>query len=200
MINISPKKLNWILRAIPNFLWPAKVFMIKSSLKTSGKRLRLGPRCQLSDHRLIETGNNVFIGDGSIIITVVNVKIGNNVMFGPEVMIIPGDHNFTQIGKPMALVEAGGSNIPVIIEDDVWIGSRSTILKGVKIGEGSVIGAGSLVTKSILPYSVNAGHPINKTKCRFSYDELCTHLKLVGSSYTPEMVKEMYTEQGISIN
>ncbi len=48
---------------------------------------------------------------------------------------------------------------PIIIEDDVWIGHNTTILKGVKIGQGAVIGSGSMVTKDIQPWSVNVGNP-----------------------------------------
>ncbi|MEP7277990.1 MAG: DapH/DapD/GlmU-related protein, partial [Bacteroidota bacterium] len=54
-----------------------------------------------------------------------------------------------------------------VIEDDVWIGYGSTILSGVKIGRGSIIAAGSLVTKDVLPYSIYAGVPAKKIKNRF---------------------------------
>ena len=55
---------------------------------------------------------------------------------------------------------------PVIIEDDVWIGSRVTILPGVTIGEGSVIGASAVVAKSVPPYSVVVGNPAKIVKTR----------------------------------
>jgi acetyltransferase-like isoleucine patch superfamily enzyme len=52
----------------------------------------------------------------------------------------------------------------VIIEDDVWIGFNSIILKGVRIGRGAIIGAGSIVTKDIAPWTVNVGNPIQSIK------------------------------------
>lgn len=55
---------------------------------------------------------------------------------------------------------------PVVIEDDVWIGLRVTILPGVTIGKGSVIGASAVVTKSVPPYSVVAGNPAKIVKTR----------------------------------
>ena len=52
----------------------------------------------------------------------------------------------------------------VVIEDNVWIGERSTILKGVTIGRGSIVGCASVVTKSVPPYSVVAGNPAKVVK------------------------------------
>jgi len=195
----TPKKFNWLLRAIPNFLWPLKVILIKKSLRKTGNRLRVGPKCQLFDHRLIEVGNNVFIGDGSVITTVVPIKIGNNVMFGPEVMLIGGDHKIDVIGKAMSLVEDLGLNFPITIENDVWIGARTIVLKGVTIGEGAVVGAGSLVNKNILPYSINVGQPAKLLRCRFTYDELKQHLSLVESSYNVEDIRVLYLERNINL-
>jgi acetyltransferase-like isoleucine patch superfamily enzyme len=199
MISASPRLLAWILRAIPNVLWPCKVFLIKGSLKRVGARFRVGPNSQLYDHRLIEIGNNVFLGDGTIIACVVPVRIGDNVMFGPQVMIMAGDHNFSQVGKPMAYVHHGGKNIPIVIENDVWIGSRAIILKGVTVSEGSVVGAGSVVTKSTLPYSVNVGYPSRPKRCRFTNTELEKHLTEVRSKYTMEEIKHQYQRMNVEL-
>jgi len=71
-----------------------------------------------------------------------------------------------------------------IIEDDVWVGYGATVLCGVRIGEGSIIGAGSLVTKDVKPYSIYAGVPARKVRDRFDDpEELQRHLKLVQSKY-----------------
>jgi acetyltransferase-like isoleucine patch superfamily enzyme len=199
MINISPTKLSWILRAIPNFLWPLKFFITRASLKKTGNHFRFGSNCTFSDHRKIEIGDNVFMGDYSVIAAIVPVKIGNNVMFGPEVMIMGGDHNMSVVGKPMRFVHSGGRNIPIEIEDDVWIGARALILKGVKIGEGSVVGAGSLVTKPLPPYSVNVGSPCKTLRCRFSKKDLEEHLRLVNSKYTIEQIEKYYNDLNLSL-
>lgn len=199
MINISPTKLSWILRAIPNFLWPLKFYLTKYSLKKTGKNFRFGSNCIFSDHRNIEIGDNVFIADNSVIAGIIPIKIGNNVMFGPEVMILGGDHNMSVVGKPMRYVHTGGRNIPIELEDDVWVGARALIMKGVKIHEGSVVGAGSLVTKSLPPYSVNVGSPCKTLRCRFSKEELREHLKLVNSKYTVEEVEKLYNEINLKL-
>lgn len=72
-------------------------------------------------------------------------------------------------------------------------------MKGVKIHEGSVVGAGSLVTKSLPPYSVNVGSPCKTLRCRFSREELKEHLKLVNSKYTIEKIEKMYNEMNLSL-
>ena len=199
MINLKPKKLHWLLRAIPNFLWPLKILLIRKSLKKCGVNFRFGPNSQFNDHRLIEIGNNVFFGDRATIACIIPVKIGNDVMFGPEVMIMGGDHNILEIGKKMIDSHSGGKNIPVSIEDDVWIGARVIILKGVQIKEGAVVGAGSLVTKNVLPYSINAGVPSKCIRCRFTIDELKMHLELIKSSYDIDQICRLYNEQGVPL-
>lgn len=192
MINISPKYLNYFTRSFPNFLWPVKWFIIKKSLKKTGINFKFGFNSYFSDHRLIEVGNNVFMGLETFISTNVPVKIGNDVMFGPRVTIMGGDHNYSKVGIPMRYVKTGGKNLPITIENDVWIGSNVIILKGVTISEGSVIGAGSLVTKSLPPYSVCIGSPCKPIKLRFSDDDLQNHLIEVNSSYTLQKVKILY--------
>ena len=168
-----------------------KWFIIKLSLKKVGKNFKFGYNSEFSDHRLIEIGDNVFMGQHTIINTTVPVKIGNNVMFGPRVTIMGGDHNISFVGLPMRFVKEGGKNIPIIIEDDVWIGTNVTILKGVKIGEGAVIGAGSVVTKSLPPFSVCFGNPCKPKGLRFSEGDLEIHLQQTKSNYNVKQVIDL---------
>lgn len=189
---ISNTNFQRILKLLPNFLWPLKVFLIKNSIKSHGKKFQIGPSVVLSNRKEIIVGDNVFIGDGTIISGSVPVSIGNNVMFGPQVMIRGGDHNIAQVGLPMAKVKHGGVNLPIVIQDDVWIGTRAIILKGVTISEGSVIGAGALVNKNVLPYTINVGTPSRPVRCRFTKDDLIKHLSLVKSKFNFEQIEQMY--------
>lgn len=198
MLNIKPKYLQYLLRSIPNFLWPVKYLIIKKSLKIAGDNFRFGPDSVFSDHRLIEVGNNVFMGQRTTVNTTkVRIIIGNNVMFGPEVMVIGGDHNFLVPGKLMRSVKIGGINLPIEIEDDVWVGARCLILKGVKIFEGAVIGAGSIVTKSIPPYSIAVGIPAKPLISRFSKQDLEKHLQMVNSEYSIKDINVLYERNGV---
>lgn len=192
MINMQPKHLSYFLRSLPNIMWPLKWYIIKKSLKHVGTNFKFGFNSELYDHRLIEIGNNVFMGLNNIINTTVPVSIGNDVMFGRSVTIMGGDHNMFEVGKPMRYVKSGGKNLPIVIENDVWVGSNVIILKGVKLGEGSVIGAGALVTKSMPPYSICVGNPCKPIKLRFNQHELDVHLSKVKSLYSSKQIIKMF--------
>lgn len=86
------------------------------------------------------------------------VQIGDNVRIAPYTLIL--DSDFHDVRDHFA----EGTSKPIYIEDDVWIASRSTILKGVRIGKGSVIAAGAVVTKDVPPFSVAAGVPAKVIK------------------------------------
>jgi acyl-[acyl carrier protein]--UDP-N-acetylglucosamine O-acyltransferase len=86
------------------------------------------------------------------------VQIGENVRIAPYTIILDSDFHNTKDHF------SDGASSPVIIEHDVWIATRATILKGVTIGHGSVIAAGSVVTKSIPPKSVAGGVPARVIK------------------------------------
>lgn len=111
-------------------------------------------RTRLSAHRggSIEIGNNNFI-NGVFISASSRVKIGNNCKFGPITMIMDSDfHDINDHSKE-------GQTSEISIEDNVWVGARATILKGVTIGEGSIVAVGAVVTKSVPPNSIVAGVP-----------------------------------------
>ena len=85
------------------------------------------------------------------------IFIGNNVLIGPYCILRAADHEFRNPNK--LIKEQGHRSGRIVIEDDVWLGARVTVLKDVTIGKGSVIGAGSVVTKDIPPYSIAVGVP-----------------------------------------
>jgi acetyltransferase-like isoleucine patch superfamily enzyme len=89
------------------------------------------------------------------------ITIGKNVSISPEVHIITADHD-------ISTDDIGGRNRPVKIEDFVFIGSRAMILPGVTIGEGAVVAAGAVVTKSVGPRELVAGIPARKIGMRTS--------------------------------
>lgn len=81
-----------------------------------------------------------------------SIKIGKGVAISHDVTIMDSDFHFLEY-------EGYRQSEPVVIGNHVWIGSRAMILKGVKIGDGAVIGAGSIVTRSIPPNCIAAGNP-----------------------------------------
>ncbi len=106
-------------------------------------------------------GKNIFAGNGfnanygCVILDVARVDIGNNVFFAPNVSVYTAGHPVHPAARG-TMYEYG---IPVKIGDDVWVGGNSVILPGVTIGSGTVIGAGSVVTKDIPSGVVAAGNP-----------------------------------------
>lgn len=85
-------------------------------------------------------------------------------MIAPNCMLAGGNHNFDDISKPMR--EQGDNSKGIIIEDDVWVGANCIILDGVCIRRGSIIGAGSVVTKNIEKFSIAVGNPCKVIKKR----------------------------------
>lgn len=94
----------------------------------------------------------------------VGVYIASNVMIAPGCCIVAFDHGTVLGSTPMIsqqLIEAS-----VFIDDDVWVSANCTITKGVKIGRGAIIGANSVVTKDVAPYSIVGGVPAKFIKMR----------------------------------
>lgn len=126
----------------------------------------------LNPYSFLQANNDGFIhiGEGTEInnYTIINsggkIIIGENVLIGPKVNIISYSHNFTDIKTP--IIKQGSSQKKIIIENNVWIGANCTILAGVRIGTGAIIGANSLVNKNILPNTINAGSPCIQLKER----------------------------------
>jgi galactoside O-acetyltransferase len=117
-----------------------------------------------SNNGKIQIGDKTHIGEGTIIFSDIGIKIGNNVIIGPQNIIVDFDHIYKHIDIPIN--NQGINRKEVIIEEDVWISSHCVITKGVRIEKGSVIGAGSVVNKNVPAYSVVAGIPIQVIKKR----------------------------------
>lgn len=112
----------------------------------------------------IRIGSDVLIDDNCFITAQKLIEIGNHVQISAYSFITDFNHNFSRRNVPIN--KQGCSSFSVVIEDDVWIGAHSSILPGVRIGKGAVIGAGSVVTKSVKPYTVVAGNPAKEIKKR----------------------------------
>ncbi len=115
-------------------------------------------------------GDSCFVGEDSRIWSAESIRIGNRVQIAHSVNIHDSNSHSLSAGRRFAhfkeilltghpaIVEDVDS-APIVIEDDAWIGFNSTILKGVTIGKGAVVGAASLVTKDVAAYTVVAGNP-----------------------------------------
>lgn len=138
--------------------------VLKGFLKKLGKGTIIKEGVTIYFPENVEIGENVSINEFCFIDGYGGVKIGNNVRIAHGVSIISEDHGYSDPNRPIYLQDKIPS--PVKIGDDVWVGCKATILKGVKIGSGSVIGANSLVTDDIPEYSVAVGSPARVIKKR----------------------------------
>lgn len=119
------------------------------------RHARFGRGVTLGDHSGIGIGASV--GE--------QTHIGNDVMMGPDCLIYTTMHRFDRTDIPMR--EQGYSPVrSVVIGDDCWIGSRVTILPGVTLGRGCVVGAGAVVTRDVPAYAVVGGVPARVLKYR----------------------------------
>ena len=133
----------------------------KRMLKHCGTDVRLGNNCNITWGNC-SVGSDVYIGPNAVFMcSDAPLEIGNHVMFGPNCVIATGDHRTDVVGKYMSevtLAEKKPENdLPVRLEGDNWIGANAIILKGVTIGVGAVVAAGSVVTHDVPRYSVVGG-------------------------------------------
>ena len=118
--------------------------------------IRYPKKVIIGEHSTINRGTALF---GSYYNKQTEIRIGNNVAIGPYCTFYSAGHDYQYLNLPDTAES-------IVVEDNVWIGGRSIILPGVKIGEGSIIGAGSLVTKNIESWSVAVGSPAKVIKKR----------------------------------
>jgi len=131
---------------------------IKPASLKIGQRTVIHEFCILkSAEGFIHIGHDCSLNPFSIVLGGGGVKIGNYCRIAPHTVIVAGQHDFRRIDIPIA--EQGMVYKGIEIEDDVWIGANCVILDGVTIGKGTIVGAGSVVTKNVEPYSIMGGVP-----------------------------------------
>lgn len=145
-----------------------RAMLVKGFANKVGKNVDIQKGAKISTK--LEIGNNSGIGiNCSLQGTVI---IGNDVMMGPEVWVYTRNHKHDSTVIPMR--EQGFEDEkPVVIGDDVWIGSRVTILPGVNVGRGVIIGSGTIVTKNVPDYAVIVGNPGKIVKYRKEVSQSC---------------------------
>ena len=119
-----------------------------------------------------------YVGPGAWICP--KVLIGRYTMLAPEVAVLGGDHRFDLAGVPIEF--SGRPILPVTdIGDDVWIGFRVIVLAGIKIGDGAIVAAGSIVTRDVAENTLVAGAPARLVKRRFAEEDWLTHKAMLRS-------------------
>jgi acetyltransferase-like isoleucine patch superfamily enzyme len=166
---------------------------VRVALRRNGSWLPFffkGDPTPLLDTAAVDVGRNVFIGEGAwlsiapgarltigdnthinryfVLACVGQVTIGRNVVMADRAFVGDTNHGYADPSTPIIFQPMAPSR-PVVIEDDCWLGINVCVLSGVRIGRHSVIGANSVVTRDVPPYSVAAGNPARIVK---QYDPL----------------------------
>lgn len=106
----------------------------------------------------ISFGRNYHINTGCTFDGRGGLTMGDHVLIGPNVVIVSSQHRW-DLSTELPMIQQGHQSAPVVIGDDVWIGANSVVTPGVTLAEGTVVGAGSVVTSSTEPYTIVAGSP-----------------------------------------
>ncbi len=131
-----------------------------------------------SPNRRVSFGHRVQLGPRCTIQT--DVSFGDSVLVAGEVAFLGRHDHRTDVVGATVWGSGRGENRGIVVEDDVWIGWRAIVLDGVTIGRGAVVGAGSVVTKTIPPFAIVAGVPAKEISRRFTEDQARRHEAMLG--------------------
>lgn len=137
--------------------------LVKALFKRCGDGVIIKQRAYFGSGGEIELGDRSQIGQRSRIDH--DTRFGNDVVMGPDVVIMSSAHAFEDPDIPINL-QGAKPRQPVVIGNDVWLGTRVIVLPGVTIGDGAVVGAGSVVTREIPPNAIAAGVPARVLRYR----------------------------------
>lgn len=134
-------------------------------------RISIGSACGIRDHVSLYGPGSITIGDRTAInertriVSTNSVSVGSDVMIASDCYILDVSHDTSSIHIPIR--EQGYRMAPVVIEDDVWLGTGVIVLMGVTIGRGAIVAAGSVVTKDVPPFHIAGGVPAKLIKSRY---------------------------------
>ena len=142
--------------------WPHEVSIGKDCKLEHGIYFKYDGIWQIGKN--IQIGNRVFIGRQCEFNIRKGISIGNDSLIASGCIFVDHDHGISP--KQIMRIQQG-PEAEIIIGEDVWLGCNVVVLKGVKIGNGAIVAAGAIVTKSIQPYEIWAGIPAKKIGIRF---------------------------------
>lgn len=152
--------LSFLVRHLPGILGFLSRYMVYKLLMKSIKSIPyIFPNVRMVYMNRIRLGKRVLINCNTYIYGKGGIEIGDMVLISPNCSIVAGDHNTE---RDVPILEQTSKHQKIIIERDSWIGANVVILGGVTIREGSIIGAGAVVTKDTEPFSINMGIPAKK--------------------------------------
>lgn len=172
---------------------------IKTKVRTYRENIKyphLDPGCKVPANIIISRRDNLVMMEGSelesgVLILNVHAKfiMGKYSCAGPNLTVITGNH-MSLIGKYLTQVTdedkkmydtTGDQDKDVVLEEDVWLGANVVLLKGVRVGRGAVVAAGTVCRTKIPPYAIVVGNPAKVVGFRFTPEQLQEHEKILYS-------------------
>jgi maltose O-acetyltransferase len=148
--------------------FPGLIERLRGIVGHLGQNSIVLPRLSIDVGFNIEIGDNSFINQNATFLDSFPMKIGNDVQVGPNCAFYPVGHPLRVADRRITLPDGGHTHLttgaPIVVEDQCWLGGNVVVMPGVTIGARSVIGAGSVVTKSIPPDVFAAGNPCRVIK------------------------------------
>ncbi len=164
-------------------LFPFKLQIYR--FKSLGRNVRLQPDVHFSCEQNISISDNVYIGREAYFDAISEIKIDEGTMIGPRFTCVSGSHNYDSNDLSSIPYDNKIIDLPIVIHKNVWIGANVSVCPGTEIGEGAVIGMGTVVSGYIEPYSVVvSGKPkVIKNRNRVQYEELKKNDKIFNKIY-----------------
>jgi len=145
------------------FFYRVRRFLVKRIIKKCGEKIIIKDHCYFGNGARLTVGDRTQLGQNAQLGG--EIILGNDILMGPDIVIMATSHNFDRIDIPINQ-QGADKEKPVIIGNDVWLGTRSVIMPGVKIGNHCIVASGAVVTKSFEDYSIIGGVPAKLIKMR----------------------------------
>lgn len=175
MLKILKLLLNYYNKFFVTKIGPGSDLFCRLDIRNTNAKLYIGDNCLINGRLCLEDKssvinihNNVFIGGATILDCKESIIIEDNVLISYQCLILDHDShdnvslnriNDTNLFRNRLYDWSKIPSKPVLIKKNSWIGARSIILKGVTVGEGSIVASGSVVTKNVEDYTLVAGNP-----------------------------------------
>ena len=138
--------------------YPQNISISENAVIKQGAKI-----CPCNENAKINIGKNTTIGYHTFLFASAGISIGDDCLIAPFVYFVDSDHG---IAKGKKINEQANTSEAIVIKNDVWIGTGARILKGVTVGQGAVIAAGSLVKNDVPDYEIHGGVPAKKISQR----------------------------------
>jgi maltose O-acetyltransferase len=150
--------LGTLLRPLPGFEgFALRWLLYKAICRRLASFCWIYPGARLSHAYGMTIGRNFHVNAGAFLYGRGGLAIGDDVMVGPNVVVVSSQHRYDDPRVPM--VFQGHREAPVAIGDDVWLGANAVVLPGITIADGTIVSAGAVVTEDTRPYEIVGGVP-----------------------------------------